>query len=212
MDNWIVPLVKHFCLSFMAQLGPVCQDDAYLCACTQTNTIVSLHTFSRTHICAALWKTDKKKHRKGRKNPQKYFPPKGNVVVFVPALVSQFARFTLLWGVTLSFSGFNSVAWLGLPPVQRRQKKNKQNIETEIEGSGILLSNDSQLNYGRTLSLAEWSEVVSLVRLLMADLIKTAGILLFVSPIADTGVHGQWLGPLFLSGDSEWASFARCHI
>lgn len=57
----------------------------------------------------------------------------------------------------MSFSDFNSVAWLGLSPVQRRQKKNKQNIETEIEGSGNLLSNDSQLNYG---SLAEWSEVV----------------------------------------------------
>lgn len=60
----------------------------------------------------------------------------------------------------MSFSDFTSVAWLGLSPVQRRQNKNKQNIETEIEGSGILLSNDSQLNYGRTLSLAEWSEVV----------------------------------------------------
>lgn len=135
----------------------MCQDDAYLCAYTQTNTVVSLHTFSPTHIRAAVWKAVKKKHRKGRKNPQKFFPPKGNVVVFVPALVSQFARFTLLWGVTLSFSDFNSVAWLGLSPVQRRQKKNKQNIETEIEGSGNLLSNDSQLNYG---SLAEWSEVV----------------------------------------------------
>lgn len=213
MDFEIVPLVKHFCFSLTAQLGPTCQDDAYLCAYTQTNTIVSLHTFSRTHIRAAVWKTvGKKKHRKGRKNPQKFFPPKGNVDVFVPALVSQFAHFTLLWGVTLSFSGFNSVAWLGLSPVQRRQKKNKQNIETEIEGSGILLSNDSQLNYGRTLSLAEWSEVVSSVRLLMTYVIKAVGFLLFASPTAETASPEQWQEPLSLSGDSEWAFFAKCHI
>lgn len=195
----------------MAQLGAMCQDDAYFCAYTQTNTLVSLHTFSRTHIRGAGWNN---KHRKGRKNPKihRNISHQKAMLLFLFQLWCLFSRFTPLWGVTLSCSGFNSVAWLGLPPVQRRQKKNKRNIETEIEGSGILLSNDSQINYGRTLSLVEWNEHVSLVRLLMADVIKPAGILLSASPTAETGAHGQLQGHLFVSGDSEWAFFARCHI